>query len=197
MPVLIGSVGIYYGNYSWMVALPMMLCFYFGAPSLVGRWRTAFVSILVLGLVMVSFKFGKRLPGLAKEAERRQQVTATLATFLPKGGAVAADFPLYYQLVDAGYGVYPRVKADEGLCLGFEQDHFLPNAVRGQISCVVTKNKTLQPSCQALAANGACRRRFLPSARVRLTMTSRSLSANDHASLCRPRRHAPARRLPA
>jgi len=141
VPVLIGSVGIYYGNYSWMVALPMMLCFYFGAPSLVGRWRTAFVSILVLGLVMVSFKFGKRLPGLAKEAERRQQVTATLATFLPKGGAVAADFPLYYQLVDAGYRVYPRVKADEGLCLGFEQDHFLPNAVRGQISCVVTKKQ--------------------------------------------------------
>lgn len=138
VPVLIGSIGIYYGNYSWMVALPMMLCFYFGAPSLTGKWRTAFVSIIALGLVEVSIKIGTRLPGLAREAGRRQQVTAALATIVPKGAAVAADFPLYYQLVGAGYRVYPRVKADEGLCLGFEQDYFLPKFVRGQISCVVT-----------------------------------------------------------
>jgi len=141
VPLLIGRIGIYYGNYSWMVALPMMLCFYFGVSSLVGWWRKAFVSVLVLGLIAVSVKFGKRLPGMVREAGRRQQVTAMLATTLPKGGSVAADFPLYYQLVGAGYRVYPRVRADEGLCLGFEQDHFLPKAVRGQIGCVVTKKQ--------------------------------------------------------
>ncbi len=141
MPVFIGIVGIYYGNYSWMVALPMMLCFYLGAPSLVGRWRTAFLSVLLLGLIACSVKYGKRLPAMAWEAGRRQQVTAILATILPKDAAVAADFSFYYQLVAVGYRVYPRVKADEGLCLGFEQDHFLPKAIRGQISCVVTKKQ--------------------------------------------------------
>jgi len=141
VPLLIGTIGIYYGNYSWMVALPMMLCFYFGAPGLDGKWRTAFVSILILVLAVVSFRFAQRLPGLAREAVRRQQVTAALARILPERGAVAADFPLYYQLVAAGYRVYPRVKADEGLCLGFEQDHFLPKLVRGQITCVVTKKQ--------------------------------------------------------
>jgi len=150
VPLLIGRIGIYYGNYSWMVALPMMLCFYFGAPTLVGRWRTAFVSVLVLGLIAVAVKFGKRLPEMVREAGRRQQVTATLATTLPQGGSVAADFPLYYQLVGAGYRVYPRVRADEGLCLGFEQEHFLPKAVRAQIGCVVTKKEAAAATLSSL-----------------------------------------------
>lgn len=144
IPLLIGFVGIYYGNYSWMVALPLMLCFYLGAPSLEGRWRTAFVAILSLGILTVAFKFTKRLPDLAKEAGRREQLTVTVASMLPKGHLVAADFPLYYQLVGAGYRVFPRVRADEGLCLGFEQEYYLPKSIRGKIGCVVTKKEAAE-----------------------------------------------------
>ncbi len=141
VPLLIGRVGIYYGNYSWMVALPVMLCFYAGARSLAGRFRTAFVVILSLGLVAASVKFARRLPDMVAEAGSRRQVIAALTAVLPKDGAVAADFPFYYQLVGAGYHVYPRVRADEGLCLGFEQERFLPKSVREQIACVVTKKE--------------------------------------------------------
>ncbi len=150
IPLLISFVGIYYGNYSWMVALPVMLCFYLGAPSLQGRWRTAFVAILSLGIFAVAFKFTKRLPDMAKEAGRREQVTSTVAAMLPKGHLVAADFPLYYQLVGAGYRVFPRVRADEGLCLGFEQEYYLPKSVRGQIGCVVAKKESAAPVLSGL-----------------------------------------------
>lgn len=150
IPLLISLVGIYYGNYSWMVALPVMLCFYLGAPSLQGRWRTAFVAILSLGIFAVAFKFTKRLPDMVKEAGRRDQVTATLTVILPKGRAVAADFPLYYQLAGAGYRVFPRVRADEGLCLGFEQEYYLPKSVMGLIGCIVTKKEAATPVLSGL-----------------------------------------------
>lgn len=150
IPLFISFVGIYYGNYSWMVALPVMLCFYLGAPSLEGSWRTAFVAILSLGIFAVAFKFTKRLPDLAKEAGRREQVTATVAAMLPKGQLVAADFPLYYQLVGAGYRVFPRVRENEGLCLGFEQEYYLPKYIRRQIGCVVTKKEASAPVLSGL-----------------------------------------------
>lgn len=142
IPLIFGLIGIYYGNYSWMVALPMMLCFYLAAPSLTGWRRKAFVSILSLGLIVMSLKLTKRLPEAVRETQRRQQVIMALRTISPKGAAVAADFPLYYQLVGAGYRVYPRVRVDEGLCLGFEQERFLPKPARERISCVVTKEAT-------------------------------------------------------
>ena len=150
IPLLINLVGIYYFSYSWMVALPVMLCFYLGAPSLEGRGRTAFVAILSFGILAVALRFTNRLPDMAKEAGRREQVTATLAAILPKGYSVAADFPLYYQLVAAGYLVFPRVRADEGLCLGFEQEYYLPKSVRGQIGCVVTKKEAAPPVLSGL-----------------------------------------------
>lgn len=150
IPLLISFVGIYYGKYSWMAALPVMLCFYLGAGSLQGRWRTAFVAILSIGIFTVAFKSTKRLPDLAKEAGRREQVTVTLASILPKGSQVAADFPLYYQLAEAGYRVFPRVRADEGLCLGFEQDYYLPKSVRVQIGCVITKKEAATPVLSGL-----------------------------------------------
>jgi len=150
VPLLIGSIGIYYGNYSWMVALPMMLCFYVGAPSLTGWRRAAFISVLSLGLITASIRSVRRFPEMIREAQRRQQVTAALGTILPNGAAVAADFPLYYQLVGAGFHVYPRVRADEGLCLGFEQESFLPKSVRKQITCVVTMKEAAAPILSGL-----------------------------------------------
>lgn len=153
IPLFIGFVGIYYGNYSWMVALPVMLCFYLGAPSLEGRWRTAFVAILSIGIFAVAFRLTKRLPEMAKEAGRREQVTTALAAILPTGNPVAADFPLYYQLARAGYRVFPRVRADEGLCLGFDQEYYLPKSVRGQIGCVVTKKEAAPPILSGLGGD--------------------------------------------
>lgn len=138
LPTLIAQIGIYYGNYSWMVALPMMLCFYMGEQSL-EKWRLKFfVSLVSLGLIFFAYRHCKVIPGSIREAGRRQEVAASLGSFLPKGSAVAADFPLYYDLVSAGYRVFPRVKADEGLCLGFKQDQFMPISVREQIRCVVS-----------------------------------------------------------
>ena len=139
VPLLIGRIGIYYANYSWMAALPMMLCFYFGAPSLVGRWRTAFVSALVIGIFVFTFKFTRRLPDVIRETERRQEAINVIREILPKGSAVGADFPFYYQLAGAGYRVFPRMTADAGICLGFEQEFFMPKAVREKIKCVVTR----------------------------------------------------------
>jgi hypothetical protein len=146
VPLLIGRIGIYYGNYSWMVALPMMLCFYFGAPSLVGRWRTVFVSVLVLGSFVSIFKHTLRLPDGIRETERREQAVKAIGEILPKGSAVGADFPFYYQLVGAGYRVFPRMRADAGICLGFEQEFFMPKAVRDQIKCVVVKKCDAAPA---------------------------------------------------
>jgi hypothetical protein len=153
IPLLINLVGIYYFSYSWMVALPVMLCFYLGAPSLEGRWRAAFVAILSFVILAAALKFTNRLPEMAKEAGRREQVTATLAAILPKGYSVAADFPLYYQLVGAGYRVFPRVRADEGLCLGFEQENYLPKSVRAQIGCIVTKSEAAPPILSGLGGD--------------------------------------------
>lgn len=150
IPLLISCVGIYYGNYSWMVALPVMLCFYLGAPSLEGRWRTAFVAILSLGIFAVAIKITKQLPDMVKEASFRERVTDNLSSILPKGNSVAADFTLYYQLAGSGYRVFPRVRADEGLCLGFEQEHYLPKSVMGQIGCIVTKKEAATPVLSGL-----------------------------------------------
>jgi hypothetical protein len=143
VPLLIGTIGIYYGNYSWMVALPMMLCFYVGAPQLGGVARTTFISVLSAGLLAVTIKFSKPLPRTANEAERRRQVVAVLGKMVPRGASIAADFPLYYELAGAGYRVFPRVRKDEGLCLGFGQDYFLPAKLRGQIGCAVTTNDSV------------------------------------------------------
>lgn len=153
IPPLIDLVGIYYFSYSWMVALPAMLFFYLGAPGLEGRWRTAFVAILSFGIFAAALKFTSRLPDMAKEAGRREQVTAAVSAILPRGHSVAADFPLYYQLAGAGYRVFPRVRADEGLCLGFEQDYFLPKSVRTQIGCVVTNKEAAMPVLSGLGGD--------------------------------------------
>lgn len=150
VPLLVSLIGIYYGNYSWMVAVPVMLCFYHGAQTLEGRWRTAFVAILILGTTASAIKLTKRLPELVKEAGRREHVTYTLSSILPKGNSVAADFPLYYQLAGAGYRVFPRVRADEGLCLGFDQEYYLPKPIRLGIGCVVTKKEAATPVLSGL-----------------------------------------------
>lgn len=139
LPLLIGTIGIYYTNYSWMVGLPMMLCFFAGESRLTGWLRTAFVVVLSIVLLIVTIRKISRFPDMVRESAYRQQVAATLKSMLPKGAWVAADFPLYYQLAGAGFRVFTRVRADDGLQLGFEQEQFLPNSVRNQIVCVVAK----------------------------------------------------------
>ncbi len=139
VPLFMGSVGIYYGNYSWMVAMPMMLCFYLAAPGLVGRARSIFIAIIVLGLAIVAVKWTKQLPKAREDSLRRKQVVEQLQHIAPQGASVAADFPLYYDLVGAGYRVFPRVGAEEGLCLGFHQESFLPPQAKGKISCIIAR----------------------------------------------------------
>jgi hypothetical protein len=149
-PLFISLVGIYHGSYSWMVALPVMLCFYIGEKNLNGMWRIAFVSILSIGIFSAAFKFALHLPGVAQDAGRREQVTASLEGILPKGNAIAADFPLYYQLAGAGYRVFLQVRTHEGICLGFDQEHYLPKSVRSQIGCVVMKQAGALPALSGL-----------------------------------------------
>ncbi len=150
VPLLIGRIGIYYGNYSWMAALPVMLCFYAGAPSLVGRWRAAFVSLLVLGFLISTVKSTQRIPDAMREIERRQEAIKVIREILPKGSAVGADFPFYYQLSGAGYRIFPRMRADAGICLGFEQEFFMPKNIREQIKCVVIKKYDAAPALSGI-----------------------------------------------
>jgi len=85
----------------------------------------------------MAVKLTLELPKLREESQRRQQVVQVLARLAPAGASVAADFPLYYDLVGAGYRIFPRVGIEEGLCLGFPQERFLPQASKHAITCVV------------------------------------------------------------
>lgn len=139
LPVLISLVGVYYGNYSWMVALPIMLCFFVGAPKLTGWFKYVFIFILSIGIIAAGIKSVKHLPGQARDGRQRWRVVEVLKENLNKGDAVAADFQFYYILVDAGFRIYPRVKLDEGRCLGYEQESFLPQTSRQNIGCIVSR----------------------------------------------------------
>jgi len=139
VPLFMGCVGIYYWNYSWMVAMPVMLCFYVAAPDLVGRARAVFIAIIVLGLGINMLRWAQQLPKVWEESARRQQVVQALGSVAPRGSSIAADFSLYYELVGAGYRFFPRVGIDEGLCLGFSQERFLPQQSKQAITCIVAK----------------------------------------------------------
>jgi len=150
VPFFVGLVGIYYANYSWMVVLPVMIFFYIGEPKLEGVWRKAFGITLLVSTLNIAFKFTKHLPVSAKEAAIREQVVAELAAIFPKGNSVAADFPFYYQLVGAGYRVFPRVSSAQGAMLGFDQEYYLPSSVRDKINCVVSKKESAPPVLSGL-----------------------------------------------
>ncbi len=150
VPVAIDLIGIYYANYSWMVAIPMMLCFYIGSSSLVGWRRAAFIVILTVELLLTSWRLIRHIPGKIREDGWHQQVVAKIALKTKTGEHVAADFPLYYKLVGAGYRVFTRTRVDDGVALGFEQDTFLPVACRKRISCVVTLKSEAAPVLSSL-----------------------------------------------
>lgn len=142
-PLLIGLIGIYYGNYSWMVALPMMICFYKGAPFLKGWFKKIFIGILLVCLVVSGVKISKLTRKAVINQRVHKKVAEILVKNLNKNDAVAADFPLYYELVEAGFGVYPRTNVQLGLQLGFEKEKFLPAKTCEKIICIVTqKNKS-------------------------------------------------------
>jgi len=151
LPIFVSLLGVYYGNYSWMVALPIMLCFYVGAPKLTGWFKLAFTSILLTGIIAAGIKSVKYLPEQARSEYNRRRVVEILKANLHDRAAVAADFQFYYILVEAGFRIYPRVRLDEGRCLGYEQENFLPQTSQRQIGCIVSKRSS---SLQILSGLG-------------------------------------------
>lgn len=85
--------------------------------------------------------FGKAtrlIPLIIKQIEYRELVIKEIQKISTPGSSVAIEFPFYYELYEKGYQVYPRVRTDEGLVLGFSQDCYLPAHIRNGICVAVT-----------------------------------------------------------
>jgi hypothetical protein len=153
IPLSIGFIGIYYGNYSWMVALPMIICFYQGAPTLKAQAKKVFISIILISLVIAVIKTAKRIHTAHIDNKIKVKVTEALTKKLNKNDSVAADFSLYYNLVEAGFKIYPRTSIEDGLQLGFTREKFLPEMISQHINCIVSKRKKSPPVLSTLGGD--------------------------------------------
>ena len=81
------------------------------------------------------------------------KVTEILTKKLNKNDSVAADFSLYYNLVEAGLKIYPRTSIEDGLQLGFTREKFLPEMISQNINCIVSKRKKSPPVLSTLGGD--------------------------------------------
>lgn len=139
VPQLIGSIGIYYGSYAWMASVPMLVFFYGGTAWLNERAK-AFISIAIsLIFVSMGLFYAYCLPWLAREAHQRSQVLNAVEQYAAPRSSIAADFSLYYDLVGAGYRIFPRVTLREGDLFGFTQERYFPSSAHDSIVCIAAR----------------------------------------------------------
>lgn len=137
IPPSISVIGIYYGNYSWMVAVPMLLAFAHGWEGLAANHRRYFRAFLILSLIVAIWDAASRIPRYYRLKAWSSDAGTVVRKTLPAGAPLAADFCFYYDVVSPERAVYFRVRKDEGLCLGFTQDRYCPPSLRKSIDWVL------------------------------------------------------------
>lgn len=154
VPFIISSIGIYYRAYIWMVALPMVLCFYY-AENLLKSWYRFFVAVILsCSLIVFSLYSINSLMQLYRDAQQIKTSINLIKEKIPPGSSIVADEKFYYQLIESGFKYYIHADSSAGACLGYKQDYFFPKNLRDQVKCIVFSLPKGETSTQILSDMG-------------------------------------------
>jgi hypothetical protein len=141
VPLVIGTVGIYYSHYGWMVGMPMTVLLLFALKERSARARQWGWCILTLYLLSGVAYHLWIMPARFDSLRHRANVAAHLQQVTKPEDHIAADYDLFYEAKAARPNLYFRVLKDAGVELGFKQEQFMPAEERALVRWIVAPPK--------------------------------------------------------
>jgi hypothetical protein len=145
-PFIISSIGIYHRAYLWMVALPMVLCFYYAENLLKGWCKILSIIMISFSLILFSLYSISSLIRLSRDTQQINKVVNLVMERFPRGTSIIASERFYYHFVGRGFKYYFHVESSSGEALGFKQDHFFPKKHRDQVKCIIFSTGEGEPA---------------------------------------------------